>query len=265
MRVSTDDTTPKARLRVRLAETEADRRAAQRLRYEVFVQELGAQTPTADHAARTEGDALDAFADHLVLVDQSRDPAGLDHVVGVYRLMTQEAAQKAGGFYCASEFDLAPLLGSGKRLVELGRSCVHPDFRRGAAMLMLWNGVAEYVIARGIDVMFGAASFPGTDLQGHAQALSHLHHAHLAPEALRTQAHGDGAVSIDLLAPQALDAAAALAGMPPLIRAYLKLGGKVGQGAFVDPQFKTVDVCLIMDTATMSGKAVDFYTRKSPR
>ena len=269
MRVSTDSPRPKVppapRLRVRLAVDEADRLAAQRLRYDVFVTELGAETPTADHVTRREGDALDEHADHLVLVDQTRDPAGLDHVVGVYRLMTDTAAQSAGGFYCAQEFDLSPLVQSGKRLVELGRSCVHPDFRRGAAMLLLWNGVAEYVIARGIEVMFGAASFPGIDPQAHAQALGHLHRAHLAPETLRVRAIGAGATRMDLMPEEALDPDRALAAMPPLIRAYLKLGGMVGQGAFVDLQFKTVDVCLIMDTATMSGKAVDFYTRKSPR
>ena len=251
---------------VRHARDDLDLRAAQRLRYEVFVEELGAHCAGADHVNRLAQDALDPHFDHLLLIDRSADPESLTHVIGVYRLLPQERAEALGRFYSDSEYDLAPLKASGRKLVELGRSCVHPAHRRGAAMVYLWNGLAEYVIARGIEIMFGVASFHGADPAPHAEALSWLHAHHLAPEALRvTVRPGPQAQRMDLIDPAALDRTRALAAIPPLIRAYLRLGGFVGQGAFIDHDFNTTDVCLIMDTSTMSERAVDFYTRKTPR
>src|SRR5690606_8066176 len=104
---------------------------------------------------------------------------------GVYRLMTSQTAQAFGRFYCDGEYDLAPLRASGRRLLELGRSCVHRDYRGGSGMFLLWNGLADYVLERGIDVMFGVASFHGTDVGPLALPLSWLHHHHLAPPDLR--------------------------------------------------------------------------------
>ena len=210
---------------VRLARDDADLMAAQRLRYAVFVEELGATCAGADHEHRLERDSLDPYFDHLLLIDRTADPARLDRVVGVYRLLPQEQAQTLGRFYSDAEYDLTPLIASGRRLVELGRSCVHPAHRRGAAMLHLWNGLAEYVIARGIEIMFGVASFHGADVAPHAEALSHLRAHHLAPEALRvTVRPGPQARAMSLVDPAAIDRARALAAIPPLIRAYLRLG-----------------------------------------
>jgi len=142
-----------AHFRVRLARSEADLLGAQRLRYAIFVEELGGDGPLVDHAARLERDALDPYFDHLVLIDSRRDSATLDHVVGVYRLLTEEGAARAGRFYSEDEYDLGPLRASGRRLVELGRSCVLRELRGGQAMLLLWSGLAEYVLARQIEVI----------------------------------------------------------------------------------------------------------------
>ena len=247
---------------VRLASTEADLASAQRLRYRVFVQELGGDGPLVDHHHKIERDALDPFFDHLVLVDRAADPAQLDHVVGVYRLLPCDRAKAAGAFYSESEYDLTPLLVSGRRLLELGRSCVHEAHRGGTAMFHLWNGLADYVLERQIEILFGVASFHGTDVSLLAQPLSYLHHNHLAPPDLRVVARGAGAVEMDLLPAEALNKRAAVAGIPALIRAYLRLGGFVGSGAFVDHAFNTTDVCLVMDTTNMSARHRDFYTRK---
>jgi len=249
---------------LRLAKAAPDVKGAQRLRYRVFVQEMGAGGDMVDHAAQLEQDELDDHFDHLILVDPAVDPATLDHVIGVYRLLTSERAQQLGRFYSDSEYDLTALRSSGRRLVELGRSCVHPDHRRGAAMLQLWNGLADYVLERRIEVMFGVASFPGADPLRHAQALAWLHHHHLAPPALRVRALPDGFHPMDGLAPEALDRKSALAAIPALIRGYLRMGGMVGEGAWIDRKFNTTDVCVIIDTAAMSGRHHDFYTRKSP-
>jgi putative hemolysin len=247
---------------IRLARDHCDLLAAQRLRYTVFVQELGAQGTGVDHARRLEHDAFDAVNDHLVLVDTRRDPATLDHVVGAYRLLTGARAADFGRFYCDSEYDLAKLRSSGRRLLELGRSCVHLDYRGGPAMYLLWNGLAEYVLDHDIEVMFGVASFHGTDAAALQAPLSWLHHHHLAPEPLRVCALPGHFQRMDLLPPEALDRRAAIAQMPTLIRAYLRLGGFVGEGAFVDHDFNTTDVMLLMDTAAMSTRHHSFYARR---
>ncbi len=244
----------------RLARDEGEVRAAQRLRYEVFVQELGGDGPLVDHDEKLERDRFDPFYDHLILIDRARD----GRVVGVYRLMPGDGALAGTGFYTAGEYDLAPLFASGRRLLELGRSCLHPDYRGGAAMFHLWKALAEYVLVRGIEVLFGVASFHGTDVGALAQPLSFLHHLHLAPEALRVRALSDHFQRMDLLPLDEVDRRAAVAATPALIKAYLRLGGFVGEGAFVDREFNTTDVCLVMDTAQMNVRQREFYARPRP-
>lgn len=247
---------------LRLARDARDLRAAQRLRYRVFVQELGAEGPLVDHDRQLETDAFDPHFDHLLLIDPRRDAAHLDDVVGAYRLLPSDRLAGPGRFYSEGEYDLTALKATGRKLVELGRSCVHPAYRGGSAMLQLWNALAGYVLERDIEILFGAASFPGTDVQALAQPLSYLHHNHLAPPELRVKALPPHAVGLDVVTPEALDRRAAVAGTPALIRAYLRLGGFVGEGAFVDRDFNTTDVCLILDTARMSDKHREFWIRK---
>ncbi|KGJ10456.1 GNAT family N-acetyltransferase (plasmid) [Paracoccus versutus] len=243
----------------RLATEEADLLAAQRLRYRVFVEELGGDGPLVDHMNRFERDEFDPVVDHLVLVDDRRSREALDHVVGVYRLLPGDRAEAFGRFYCDSEYDLAPLRASGRSLLELGRSCVDPAYRGGSGMFLMWNALADYVLARGIEILFGVASFHGTDVQALAQPLSWLYHHHLAPEAIRPRARPDGYRRMDLVAPEQLDRRAAMTGMPALIKAYLRLGGMVGEGAWLDRAFNTTDVFLMVDTQAMSAKHRRFY------
>ncbi|MBA4489931.1 GNAT family N-acyltransferase [Paracoccus sp. S1E-3] len=247
---------------IRLAKDDTDLRAAQRLRYRVFVDELGGDGPMVDHAARLERDEFDPVVDHLLLVDNRRDAAQLDHVVGVYRLLPGDRAAEFGRFYCDGEYDLSRLKASGRPLLELGRSCVLPDYRGGAGLFLLWNGLSEYVLRRGVEILFGVASFHGTDAAPLAQPLSWLHHNHLAPADLRPVARAEGFQRMDLLGKDELDRRAAMLGMPPLIKAYLRLGGTVGEGAFLDRPFNTTDVLLMMDTAAMSARHRDFYTAR---
>lgn len=244
-----------AEFQVRLAQTPEDLRAAQRLRYDVFVTELGGGGDLVDHAARLEKDHLDPFFDHLMLIEPENNA-----VVGVYRLMRQDQAARAGGFYSATEYDLTPLLTSGRRLLELGRSCLHRDFRGGAAMHYLWTTLAGYVQEHRIELLFGVASFHGTDADRLAGPLSLLHHRHLAPPALRVRAKPEAFQRMDLIAEDDLDRRAAMLEVPSLIKAYLRLGGCVGEGAFVDHRFNTTDVCLILDTARMNPRQARIYT-----
>lgn len=170
-------------LTVRLARTQDEIEAAQRLRYEVFVSELGGGGEMVDHAARLERDRFDPFFDHLLLSDARRG----GEVVGVYRLLRDDQAKAAGQFYSEDEYDLALLRASGRRLLELGRSCLHPEYRGGPGVMLMWQALAGYVAEHGIEILFGTASFHGTDVQALAHPLSLLHERHLAPEDLRVR------------------------------------------------------------------------------
>ncbi len=244
---------------IRLATSETDLLAAQRLRYRVFVEELGGNGALVDHDRRLERDEFDPVVDHLCLIDNRRSAEDLDHVVGVYRLLPGDRAAGFGRFYCDAEYDLAPLRDCGRPVLELGRSCVDPACRGGAGMFLLWNALADYVLDHGIEILFGVASFHGTDALMLAPSLSWLHHHHLAPAGLRPRALPAGFQRMDLIPADRLDRREAMVGMPALIKAYLRLGGLVGEGAFIDRDFNTTDVFLMMDTAAMSDKHRQFY------
>jgi putative hemolysin len=242
---------------ITLAKGHADLRAAQRLRYEVFVEELGGAGAGVDHDQRLEADAFDPFFDHLMLLDRNRMPE--DQVVGVYRLLRADQADGVGQFYSEDEYDLSVLKASGRKLLELGRSCLHRDYRGGTAMFELWSGLAAYVARHEIEILFGVASFHGTDPAILAQPLSLLHHAYRAPPELRVTSRVFQ--TMDLIPRAHIDRRAAMVGTPPLIKAYLRLGGFVGEGAFIDHAFNTTDVCLVMDTARLNDRQRQIYAK----
>lgn len=251
------------RFTVRLAEDEDDVRAAQRLRYRVFVEEMGATPSPADATERRETDRFDPYFEHMLLIDNESDRSEIERgVVGVYRLMRDCTARQGIGFYGQSEYDLEPLLSSERASLELGRSCVDRQVRGGAGMHMLWNGLGEYVNSRGIQVLFGVASFHGNEIEPIAQALSYLHYNHLAPEDLRVRAIESHYAPMDILSPDQVCKTAAMRQLPALIKAYIRLGGFVGEGAFIDRDFNTIDVCLLMDTTRMVERYRDYYSRE---
>ncbi|MBZ8119189.1 GNAT family N-acetyltransferase [Roseovarius sp. LXJ103] len=242
-----------------LAQGPEDIRAAQALRYRVFIEELGGSGPMVDHDARLEMDRFDPYFDHLILRDLALSEGA--NVIGVYRVLRCEKAQLLGQFYSEDEYDLAPLRASNRRLLELGRSCVDARYRGGEALLHLWQGLAKYVAEHRIEVLFGVASFHGTDAAALAAPLSLLHHKYLAPEALRPKARPEGYAAIDMIDAETLDRRAAMLKLPALIKAYLRVGGCVGDGAFVDHAFNTTDVCLVMDTARLSAGHKEKYSK----
>ncbi|MEL6235676.1 MAG: GNAT family N-acyltransferase [Pseudomonadota bacterium] len=250
------------RYTARIAQDEAEIAAAQRLRYRVFVEEMGATPDPGDAALRLERDRFDPHFDHLILMDNALevdDP--LDRVVGVYRLMRGDVARAGIGFYGATEYDLGKLLTGPRRVVELGRSCVHPDYRGGIAMHLLWSALAGYVIRHEIEVMFGVASFHGADPEPLAEPLSYLWHNHLAPADLRVRTLPDHFVEMNRMPREAISPARAMKAVPALIKAYLRLGGFVGDGAYADVEFNTVDVCLVMDTTRMADRYRTYYEK----
>ncbi len=246
-------------LQVRLAETIADIDAAQALRYRVFYREMGARpTPEMERIQR-DFDSFDACCDHLLVLDHTRGGA----VVGTYRLMLRGMATRHGGFYTAGEYDISRIEAYPAEILELGRSCVDASARNRPTMQLLWRGIAAYVFAHDVALMFGCASLAGTDVDALALPLSYLYHHHLAPAPLRARALPDRFVEMQRLERGSYDAARALAELPPLLKGYLRLGGFVGDGAVIDHQFNTTDVCILVKTDLVTEKYYRHYERQA--
>lgn len=247
---------------VRLAKDEKEIIQAQSLRYRIFYEEYNATPTEIMKTSKRDFDHFDDYADHLVVVDQSLADKS-QSIVGTYRLLKQDAADKAGRFYTSDEFDISKLLNNYDGLMEMGRSCVLPNYRNKAVLQLLWQGIAEYVAFYNVKFLFGCASFHGTDPQAHANELSFLYHNHLAPEEFRPMALPDVYTKMDLVDPDIIDTKAVIKNLPPLIKGYLRIGGFVGDGAFIDNSFGTTDVCVVLSTYHMTNSYQKHYERKT--
>jgi putative hemolysin len=251
-------------LGLRIARTPEELEAAQALRYRVFYKEMGAQPDAGAAASGRDSDRYDAVADHLLVVDHDLGN-GADAVVGTYRLIRREAAESIGRFYSADEYDISLIERFPGNVLELGRSCVDSAYRGRAAMQLLWRGIAAYIFTHNIDLMFGCASLPGTDVDALAAELTYLYANHLAPADIRLRALPDRYVDMRRMDPGEIDARQVLVGLPPLIKGYLRLGGFVGDGAVVDHQFNTTDVAIIVQTDLVTGKYYRHFERDRDR
>lgn len=246
-------------LEVRLAETEHEVMLAQRLRYQVFYEEKSAIPSEEMRATRRDFDKFDDVCDHLLVVDRDvHDADGQPLVVGTYRLTREKDAEKVGGFYTAGEFDLGRMISGmpkGTKYLELGRSCIHRDYRsRPGAMQLLWKGLMAYVARFDIDVMFGCASFPGVDPQALALPLSYLHHHHPMPKDLLVSARSELYVAMDMLPPQAVDAREGIRALPAILKGYVRAGCCIGDGAVIDRQFDTIDVFIFFPLSGIDAR-----------
>ncbi|WP_341902787.1 GNAT family N-acetyltransferase [Sandarakinorhabdus limnophila] len=247
-------------LEVRLAASEAEIIAAQALRYAIFYDEMGALPTPAMALARRDIDAYDMVCDHLLVIDHAN--ALRPRVVGTYRLLRQDVAMANGGFYSAGEFDLSALIAQsapGRQLLELGRSCVAPEWRTSATISLLWRGIATYLAQHGIGHLFGCASLHGADETLHLAELSWLYHNHLAPPSLRASALPPHRVDMNRLDAAAIDGRAASRALPPLLKGYLRVGAMVGDGGFVDRQFNTVDVFVVMPVDRITSRYAERF------
>jgi putative hemolysin len=246
-------------LALRLARSAEEVAAAQALRHRVFVEELGAcGGALSDPAAGLEADRFDPFCEHILLLDTLRGGAA----IATTRVMTEESAERAGGFATEEEFDISALRCTGRHLLEVGRTCLLPDYRGGAAMHRLWQGIGSFAEKRGTGILFGLASFQGRDPGAVAQPLTYLHHEHLAPEDRRPRSRMP--LATDHFLRQAVDRRAAVLAMPPHIKAYLRLGGQVGEGAYLDAAFGCIDVCMVIDTAALPARSRAIYSAPAP-
>jgi len=247
-------------LEVKLAKKAYEVRSAQRLRYNVFYKEMSAIPAAATLIARRDVDAFDTICDHLNVVDHDwpRLVFGFHRprVVGTYRLLRQEIAQRHGGFYTQSEFDVAGLMARhpGQRFLELGRSCVLPPYRNKKTVELLWHGISNYVAQHQLDVLIGCASLEGTNPDKLATQLSFLHHFAGAPEPWRAAALPSRHVEMNRMPKEAIDAKRALRELPPLVKGYLRLGAYIGNGAVIDHQFGTTDVLVVLPMQNVTAR-----------
>lgn len=249
---------------VRLAKSPVEIDAAQHLRYRVFYEEYGAK-PTPEMASRRRDfDGYDAISDHLIVVDESIDDP-IEKIVGTYRLLRRGAAEKYGRFYTSDEYNISSLLDSGATLLELGRSCVLAEYRTRPVLQLLWQGITDYMLDHDIELMFGCASLHGTDVVALSQSLAYLYHYHLAPVDLRPRALNERFVDMNLHAKEDINPKEAFSALPALIKGYLRLGAHIGEGAVIDQQFNTTDICIVMPMKQVTERYRKFYSRKVNR
>lgn len=237
----------RARLHVGWAETEEDVRQAQRLRHQVFACEMGARlTPPPGTPEGLDADRFDPFCEHLLV--RSVDEEGLaGEVVGTYRVLTPEAARRAGGLYSETEFDLGRLAGLRPTMVELGRSCVHPDHRHGGAILALWGGLTEFMLRNQLDTMIGCASISMRDGGHYAASLwKQLQAQHLAGQEWQVQPRLP--LPVDELRQDLV------VEPPPLIRGYLRCGARILGSPAWDPDFNTADLPMLMRVTDLPSR-----------
>ncbi|MFA9460028.1 GNAT family N-acetyltransferase [Thiohalorhabdus sp. Cl-TMA] len=238
------------RLEVVVAESRAEVERCQRLRYEVFTADLGARIATSrpglDH------DSYDAYCRHLYVRD-NRTGA----MVGTTRLLTSAGAVAAGGFYSAGEFDLRRVLSLPGRFLEVGRTCIHPDYRRGAAITTLWNGIAGMAIAEGSDYLIGCPSIPLGGGRAYALAvMDHLRAHYHVPESLRVVPRHP--LPRDPELPAETEAV-----LPPLMKAYMRLGARVCGEPFWDEDFNVADVFILLETGAITRRYARHFFRES--
>ena len=244
-------------IEVRLAHPRQEIEAMQKLRYKIFYQECSATPPhPAIEKEQKDFDDLDLFCDHLIAIDHTTK-----EIVGGYRLISLEAAQKAGGFLTSQEFDLSRLEQYPEPILELGRACVASDYRTKGIMGFLWQGIASYIRHHQIGVLFGCANFSGIDPEPFAQALSFLHHFCMMDEQYRPMARSFSSIPMNRMNKEDVHVRTAFRELPPLIRGYLRLGGVVGEGAFIDRSFHSLDVCIVVETKKLATRYLNHYER----
>lgn len=253
-------------IRVRLARTPEEILAAQRLRYKVFYEEFGAKPTPEMKRERRDFDAYDDLTDHLIVVDENKLSPDAQ-IVGTYRLLRQSQLPANIPFYTSHEFNIEPLLRNGTNLLELGRSCVLPEYRTRPVLKLLWQGITAYLKNFRIDLLFGCASFSGVVVANITEQLSYLYHFHRTPDELCPTVLPGIGIDMNLLSREKIEPRSRriFSSLPPLIKGYLRVGCTIGDGAYIDHQFNTIDVCIVLPSEQMTGKYLRHYERANSR
>ena len=244
-------------LTLRLAENEAEMYAAQRLRYRIFCEEMGGVANLAVQQQKRDFDMFDDACYHLLVIDNQR--VGDARVVGTYRILTRSNMEKIGSFYTETEYNIDRLKKFDHDIMELGRSCVEQQYRTRPVIQLLWQGIGSFITAKNMKLMFGCASFHGVNIKEHVHALSYLYHYFLAPDEIRPIALPAHYNPMNLMKKEDVVPRAAINALPPLIKAYIRLNGYVGDGAVLDYAYNTCDVSIVLRTDQIKGRYSDRY------
>ena len=248
------------RFEVRFAETSAEIKRSQELRYKVFIDEMGGHSCQRNSEPFLEKDEFDDQCRHLILIDHEKNEKKVTQkIIGVIRLILGSKAKLGLGFCSSREYDLKLLVSSGQKCLELGRTCIDKSYRNGLALHYLWKGLGSYTKANGVSFMFGLASFPGNDVKKISMALSFINEKYLVPTEIRPKALKNGFIDMAIIPRDKIDKLEALRQMPSLLKGYLRLGARVGEGAFIDRELNTIDVCIVIDLNQMLDKYKDYY------
>lgn len=230
-----------------VATTQEEVEAIQRLRYNVYTEEMGVHFPNAVDGR--DVDHFDDFCQHLLVVDAKEDK-----VVGTYRVLTPEKAVEAGGFYSESEFDLAEMVHLRSELSECGRSCTHPDYRDGAVIMLLWSGLAQFLRLNNLRYLFGCASVSLLDGGVQAAQVWQFSKQQMAEQADLPQVTPHEPYPLERLEALGNSERISQSRMPALIKGYLKLGARIcGEPAW-DKDFNAVDFPVIVDIENMDRR-----------
>lgn len=229
---------------------------AKKLRHFVFFEEpKGIEEPSG----QVDEDEYDKDCEHLLVIHEDENAK---NVVGTYRLLRRDQNKRPEKFYTSTEYDISKLLASDYKLLELGRSCIHPDFRDGRVIQLLWKGIGIYIASHNIDYMFGCGSFSGDSIEEFGDSIAYLLKNHKAPEEICPVANPDIKADIDLDKYQNIDKKEAFSKMPALLKGYIRSGCMVGDGAVIDSYCKTIDVCIVMDTARIAKRYSQHFVKK---
>ncbi len=232
---------------VRLAKTESEIREAQTLRYEVLFRESGGKITQEMLNTQREEDEWDEVAYHVVVIDKKAN----DAVVGTLRLVSSEALNTNQQFYTEHAFDISGLRSSYGKILELSRACVSPKGRGGAILMLIWKFTMQFIEHNGYDVLFGCASFKGTDYEQHTEILSYLYEKHLASEVLMPKPR-DTVNSVNIADfHQQPGKGKGRGKVPTMLRGYLKIGARISEHAIIDPMFNTTFVAIYVDAKQM--------------
>jgi putative hemolysin len=247
---------------IKLAETNSEIKHAQSLRYSVFYKEKNAKATLSKKMLRRDYDKIDRFADHLIVIDKNRRNFQ-NKIIGTYRLMRGDLANQYGGFYTSTEFNLSNIfqLYKNNEILELGRSCVHKKYRNGTTMNLLWKAIANYISIYDIKILLGCVSCPGTNVMKFSEQLSYLKRNHSLQNELSVESLDNNIYPIHNSKNKNISDIKNFVKLPPLIKGYLRVGGKVSESYFVDHDFNTIDLCVVVKTNNIDDKYKKrFYT-----
>lgn len=250
------------RFEIRFAQNKIEIIESQKLRHKVFIEEMGGLRNNLSLVSNLESDKFDDFCRHLIIIDHKNSkqfPNG--KIIGVTRLMLIEDSKNGIGFYCSQEFNINSIISTKKECLEIGRTCIDNEYRNTLILHFLWIELGSFCSKTGVKILFGVASFSGNNVKKIEMALSHIHNNYLAPPKIRPMALEHGYIKMNIVPKDKINKLNALKQMPSLLKSYLRLGAKVGEGAFMDKELNTIDVLIMIDVSNMTNKYKIYYEK----